>query len=417
MPAEWAPRAPSSQAATLLNNNASVITDLAKLGKPGTRYTHDFFVPGTLIAFPSVAVTDAREDPRRDLSGRRALPAGAARERHGAEDHRHREDRRPDDPDHRQAADATPAQTATERHLHPGRAAEAVRQVQRVRRWRWRWRRRRLMAAVGPAQRERSGSGPATFGGFASNPAFQKCLTPAQISYEQNVIVPSRPSLGSSTRRRPTPPPRATPSPASTRPTHDRPHHQGAARLGHLVHQQNRHEVLVEHRLRQHRRSLKAGGTITINAKSYKIVGLVDTDAHRERLGHLLPALHDAEPGLAPRYVNEVLVAVKSSSEVAAVTNAIKAELPGATVLTSKSLADQVTGSLSNAHKLANDLGGALAIVVLLAAFLIAGLLTLSSVSKRVREIGSLRAIGSSRAAPSSARSWPRRSASASSAG
>ena len=37
---------------------------------------------------------------------------------------------------------------------------------------------------------------------------------------------------------------------------------------------------------------------------------------------------------------------------------------------------------------------GTVAIVVLLAAFLIAGLLTLSSVAKRVREIGSLRAIG-----------------------
>ena len=66
-------------------------------------------------------------------------------------------------------------------------------------------------------------------------------------------------------------------------------------------------------------------------------------------------------------------------------------------MLTSASLADQVTGSLANARKLASDLGGALAVVVLLAAFLIAGLLTLSSVSKRVREIGSLRAIGWSR--------------------
>jgi putative ABC transport system permease protein len=54
---------------------------------------------------------------------------------------------------------------------------------------------------------------------------------------------------------------------------------------------------------------------------------------------------------------------------------------------------------LSDAHKLANDLGGALAIVVLLAAFLIAGLLTLSSVTKRTREIGTLRAIGWSRGA------------------
>ena len=61
-------------------------------------------------------------------------------------------------------------------------------------------------------------------------------------------------------------------------------------------------------------------------------------------------------------------------------------------MLTAKSLADSVSGSLNNAHKLANDLGGVLAIVVLLAAFLIAGLLTLSSVAKRVREIGSLRA-------------------------
>jgi len=55
--------AASSQAATLLNNNASVITDLAKLGKPGTKFTHDFFVPGTLITFPSVAISDVAKIP------------------------------------------------------------------------------------------------------------------------------------------------------------------------------------------------------------------------------------------------------------------------------------------------------------------------------------------------------------------
>ena len=53
----------SSQAATLLNNNASVITDLAKLGPAGTKFTHDFFVPGTLITFPSVAVSDVAKLP------------------------------------------------------------------------------------------------------------------------------------------------------------------------------------------------------------------------------------------------------------------------------------------------------------------------------------------------------------------
>jgi ABC-type antimicrobial peptide transport system permease subunit len=97
--------------------------------------------------------------------------------------------------------------------------------------------------------------------------------------------------------------------------------------------------------------------------------------------------------------VNEVLVSVANSSSVNEVAKEIKAALPGATVLTDNSLADKVSGSLSTAHKLATDLGGALAIVVLLAAFLIAGLLTLSSVAKRTREIGTLRAIGWSRGA------------------
>ena len=66
-------------------------------------------------------------------------------------------------------------------------------------------------------------------------------------------------------------------------------------------------------------------------------------------------------------------------------------------ILTSKELAGKVDGSLSNAKKLANDLGLALGIIILFAALLIAALLTLSNVAKRVREIGTLRAMGWSR--------------------
>ena len=146
-------------------------------------------------------------------------------------------------------------------------------------------------------------------------------------------------------------------------------------------------------------KKLKVNGTITINAKSYKIVGLVAPTLTGDVSDVYFPLSTIQSLASAPKFVNEVLVDVKSASDVAAVTTEIKKELPGATVLTSKSLADEVTGSLTNAHKLANDLGGALAIVVLLAAFLIAGLLTLSSVAKRVREIGSLRAIGWTRGA------------------
>ena len=51
--------------------------------------------------------------------------------------------------------------------------------------------------------------------------------------------------------------------------------------------------------------------------------------------------------------------------------------LPKATVTTSSSLASEVTGSLSSAASLANNLGKWLAIAVLIAAFLLASLLTM----------------------------------------
>jgi ABC-type lipoprotein release transport system permease subunit len=92
--------------------------------------------------------------------------------------------------------------------------------------------------------------------------------------------------------------------------------------------------------------------------------------------------------------VTQILVKAKSSDDVDKVASEIKQALPGATVVTSKSIADQASGSLSDAHTLAQNMGGALTLIVLLAAFIIAALLTLSSIGKRVREIGTLRAIG-----------------------
>src|SRR5207302_5030839 len=76
------------------------------------------------------------------------------------------------------------------------------------------------------------------------------------------------------------------------------------------------------------------------------------------------------------------------------VAKEVQDALPGAQVVTTKELSDQVTGSLKDAKNVANSLGGALGVIVLVTAFAIAVLLTLSSVAKRVREIGTLRAIG-----------------------
>ena len=92
--------------------------------------------------------------------------------------------------------------------------------------------------------------------------------------------------------------------------------------------------------------------------------------------------------------INAVLVKAKDAASVDKVAKEVQDALPGAQVVTTKQLSDQVTGSLKDAKNLANRLGGALGVIVLIAAFAIAVLLTLSSVAKRVREIGTLRAIG-----------------------
>jgi ABC-type antimicrobial peptide transport system permease subunit len=63
-------------------------------------------------------------------------------------------------------------------------------------------------------------------------------------------------------------------------------------------------------------------------------------------------------------------------------------------VTTAKDLADRVSGSLVDAKNLTSKLGVALEIVALLGAVLIASLLTLSSVAKRIRELGTLKALG-----------------------
>ncbi len=68
--------------------------------------------------------------------------------------------------------------------------------------------------------------------------------------------------------------------------------------------------------------------------------------------------------------------------------------LPGATVTSSADLARAVSGSLASAASLADELGRWLAIAVLLAAFAVASLLTFASIGRRVREFGTLKALG-----------------------
>src|SRR4029078_7808407 len=73
---------------------------------------------------------------------------------------------------------------------------------------------------------------------------------------------------------------------------------------------------------------------------------------------------------------------------------ASKQPFNGSQTPTAADLAKRVSGSLVDAKNLSSKLGTALAVVALAAAFLIASLLTLASVNKRTREIGTLKAVG-----------------------
>jgi ABC-type antimicrobial peptide transport system permease subunit len=376
-----------SQAATLLNNNASVITDLAKLGPAGTKFTHDFFVPGTLITFPSVAISDVAKIPG-VTSAVGALSLSAL----------HESGTVPKITDTVKEGGQTISTTVKPPTLTAAQTAAERTCIQKIVSKTFNSSGGSTTSGTSPSRGgsgPRSGSGFSTFiGGFTSNPAIEACMTPAQQAYEQKVVVPEQtitrvlnpPTTNTAT---------SSYSVAGVDPTNETTGLITKAQLvkGTWFTKNSADEVLVYTEYAT-TKGLKVGGTLTINSKSYKVVGLVSPTLTGDVADVYFPLSTMQGLASAPGYVNEVLVSVKSSSDVAAVTKTIKRELPGATVLTSKQLADSVSGSLNNAHKLANDLGGVLAIVVLLAAFLIAGLLTLSSVAKRVREIGSLRAIG-----------------------
>ena len=50
-----ASRAAAGRGRDLIAANQSVITDLSKLGKPGTHFVHDFFLPGSQLTFQQSA--------------------------------------------------------------------------------------------------------------------------------------------------------------------------------------------------------------------------------------------------------------------------------------------------------------------------------------------------------------------------
>jgi putative ABC transport system permease protein len=150
-----------------------------------------------------------------------------------------------------------------------------------------------------------------------------------------------------------------------------------------------------------HANGLKTGGTITIAKTKFTIIGTVTQPQGSNPPNVYIPlaraqALGTKGPsgGSLKNYVNTIYVTAASAADIPTVQQEIAKLIPTATITTPSSLANQVSGSLSSAAKLANDLGKWLSILVLIAAFAVAVLLTLAAVSRRVREFGTLKALG-----------------------
>jgi len=144
---------------------------------------------------------------------------------------------------------------------------------------------------------------------------------------------------------------------------------------------------------------LKIGDTIAVGnskaaATNFKIVGIVSEPAGDNPSDVYIPLSVAQSLANLKNDVNTIYVAASSGQDINSVASAISTAVPGSTVTDQNTLASEVTGSISSAASLANNLGKWLAIAVLVAAFLLASLLTMSAVTRRIREFGTLKALG-----------------------
>ncbi|MCU1590127.1 MAG: putative transporter permease protein, partial [Frankiales bacterium] len=369
----------------LLNENSSVVTDLAKLGKPGTKFTKDFFLPGTLLTFPDSAVQQVAS-----VAGVKSVVGGLSLLA------QHETGTVPNIV----ASVKTGGETLTTT-VRPTALTDAERAAVRS----------CIQASGGfggdnnasPRPRQSGdpgggggGRGGGGLGGFGGG-AFEKCLPARYQQYNASVVAPLR-----TISQVVNPPTTDTTSQSYTVAGVD-PSSPDAGLVtraqlakGSWFSPTPGSEVLVNSAYAT-KKTVAVGASLAINGTSYKVVGLVNPTLTGNTADVYFPLSTLQALSSKSGRVNEVLVRANSASEVDTVAADIRRLLPGAQVVTTKSLADNVTGSLHNAQQVASRLGGALALIVLIAAFVIAVLLTLSSVAKRVREIGTLRALGWSR--------------------
>jgi ABC-type lipoprotein release transport system permease subunit len=138
----------------------------------------------------------------------------------------------------------------------------------------------------------------------------------------------------------------------------------------------------------------KVGDKITLGKKELTVIGIVDPKLYTNTADLYLP-LSDLQ-NIAERTdrVNIILIKSTNAKSVADTSKTLESLFEGVKITNAEDTAKQVSGSLVNASNLVNKFIGLASILVIVAAFIIVSLLTILSVNKRVREIGTLKALG-----------------------
>jgi hypothetical protein len=357
----------------LIQSNLSVLTDLSKLGNPGTHFVHDFFLPGTQLTFKQ---TDAKQI---------SSIAGVAQATTGltllAE---HQEGVVPKIV----ATLKTQAKTFQIQRNIPRPTAAQFAQMQTCL--------QKLGVTLGGGAGGGLGGGGGGLGGGggANRGAFNKCLPASLQKLRTRFTAPSQ------TLSQVLNPPQTniTTSAYTIGGVDQTSPGMGVVTTaqvtkGRFLAASGGREALVANAYAA-KHSLKVGSTLDLNGTKFTVVGLVSPPLGGQSADVYLPLTQLQTLANEKSLANVILVRASSSSDVANVKQAIQKAFPQAQVASSKDVAATITGSLVDASKLSHNLGLALSILAAAAAFLLAALLALSSVGKRVRELGTLKALG-----------------------
>ncbi len=368
----------------VIEANQSVITDLSKLGKPGDKFVHDFFLPGTQLTFPeTTAAQIAKLDGIASVSSGLVLaavhqsgtvPKIVAKIKAGGQQIRvNRQIPRPT------AAEFAAMQTCLQKAGITFGGAQGG------------------QGAPSTGGQGGGGLGGGGAGGAGERSAFAKCLparlqrfratitTPEQTL--QQVVNPPQTNIKSSTYTI-AGVDATTPDIGVVTASLVSSGRFIAASKG-----AGAHEALLSSTYAS-RESVKVGSKLDLNGTTFTVVGLV-----RPPLGGQTADVYISLPQLQvlasqKGSVNVLLVRAENGASVGDVQKRIETLYPRAQVASAKQVADSISGSLVDAASLSRRLGTALAGLAAITAFLLAVLLTLSSVGKRVRELGTLKALG-----------------------